>query len=213
MGKRETKRGRASCASLIPITTTGDAKALKIDLLVDRIGWSSTLKKALMPLDAQTNLAVSFEQFTAKIRKIEADQTARQNVLNDELLKANVNYYSTEQEADELSAEWLSRLGIDPASMITAMLEFLKLDEKTHPLAHGEFQAARCEALYKNQWRDENGNPVFVPVANWNDPHHSSCFRAFNISREIDIHGLSNHGANTRPTPVGAVWDEIKKAI
>ncbi len=46
----------------------------------------------------------------------------------------------------------------------------------------------RCQAAYANGWKTEDELPLFVPVGDYLDEHHSTCYRAFNLYRETEAH-------------------------
>lgn len=104
-----------------------------------------------------------------------------------------LGYYTVEQEADELSLEWMDEMGFLSGHAISTELAYAALREQKD-LAKGlgffpfYVPRSRCEELLKNEWRDELGKPQFVPIVDYTDPHHSSCFRAFNLSREALAH-------------------------
>lgn len=118
--------------------------------------------------------------------------------------------YTYEQEADELSTEWLHELGIDPETGIQALIALSRSWQSRHRQAFGEILPERCQWLSEHGWRDENGADIMVPVADWKDEHHSACFRAFNISREITAHHYDNAALPLPPIPFGPTWEELR---
>lgn len=98
-----------------------------------------------------------------------------------------LGYYTWEQEADELALELLALVGIKPSVMIGSLFHLL---DRQPPIGDEEFifGSAKCRALAERNWRDANGTPVYVPVGDFSDPHHSHCYRIFNIARELRTH-------------------------
>jgi hypothetical protein len=94
--------------------------------------------------------------------------------------------YTVEEEADELALEILSLAGIDPLKATEAW--FALFEHADANVTETEIPFARCRELFKNNWRDHAGNPVAVPVGDYEDTHHSWCFRVFNTTNEIAIH-------------------------
>lgn len=95
--------------------------------------------------------------------------------------------YTTEQEADEEAVEWLTDIGTDPSA---AVRSFLTLADGTPDRMDGGLLGGRtCAKLAANDWKDQNGDDIFVPVGDYSEVHHSSCYRAFNAAREIEAHG------------------------
>jgi hypothetical protein len=126
------------------------------------------------------------------------------------LMKAkHLGFYTSEQEADEMALELLARTGIDPAVGIRMVLGNHAAVEKLNPGAADPdaIDAATCAALAAKDFRDEAGNEVSVPVGDLADPHHSFCFRAWNLARELRVHRYTVTG--TVPTPPGGAWADL----
>ena len=124
-----------------------------------------------------------------------------------------LGYFTAEQEADELSLEWVNLIGVDPNNFVTAMVKSAEAFGKfIIPKAEkfGELQGSRCEALYKAGWLDQDGKPVAMPVGNWRDTHHSSCYRAYNAAQEIKNLSPGNFKSIPKPVAPGADWEAIK---
>ncbi len=98
---------------------------------------------------------------------------------------AKLGFYTAEQEADELSLELLTRLGIDPKHGITAFI-YLDRSMEQHELNSvkipGVLSPTECEKAYKA------GFPNFIPVGDYYDLHHTSCYRSYNLWREMKAH-------------------------
>jgi len=114
--------------------------------------------------------------------------------------------YTSEQEADDESAEWIADLGIDPAASVDSMRALGK-GMKTG-LAGNILSQDDCERLWKAGWLDADGNYSFIPVGNFTDPHHSVCYRMFNIDREVKAHKLVARGV--APTATGPAWSDLQ---
>ncbi len=116
---------------------------------------------------------------------------AKSNGSNDfipEAIKQRLGYYTFEQEADEMGTEILFWIGIPPQKMVESLFKLGRLSEVISKPSSSSFNMDKCEALYKSDWK-ENGLPVWIPVGDYKNPHHSWCFRAYNIDREIKAHG------------------------
>jgi hypothetical protein len=120
---------------------------------------------------------------------------------------SRLGQYTTEQEADDLAAEWLGDAGIDPEHMVLAMK---RLGDGL-PTSLGGFALGMetCEELFTNDWfRD--GQYFFVPIGNYAEVHHSQCYRMFNLSREISAHGLTATG--TAPRVPSHSWADLQRS-
>lgn len=103
-----------------------------------------------------------------------------------------VGYYTFEQEADELMVERLARLGIDPAFGAVSMIHFLEFSERTVSTSAQTLNSQQCTAARNltPRWTDSRGRLVKVPLGPLKDPHHSPCYRAYNMDQQIRVHAF-----------------------
>jgi Zn-dependent protease with chaperone function len=120
------------------------------------------------------------------------------------MTEKNLGFYTDEQEADEIALELMAKVGVPGGVMIDKLLVVQKANDGYTD--SGVLKWAECAALRERGWRDEAGKPVSVPVGNLADAHHSLCFRAFNVSRELGAH---HYVTAARPTPPGDEWSTI----
>ncbi len=120
----------------------------------------------------------------------------------------HLGQYTIEQEADEESAEWVTSIGLDPKSAVEAMHSLNKgATNDLHGFILGETD---CDALWNKHWTNADGSYSFVPVGDFAEIHHSTCYRMFNLDREIKAHGY--HPANVPlPTMGGAAWASLQE--
>ena len=133
--------------------------------------------------------------------KVDADKTL------DKARKMKLGYYTTEQEADEQSIEWLESIGFDPKAGIDTYLALA--GNGADQLGGHVFGGKTCRQLYASNWLDEHGQEVFVPIGNYDAIHHSSCFRAYNVHREIIAHEYVDSGSE--PQAPGSSWQELQR--
>ena len=134
-----------------------------------------------------------------------------QNRFEDENAKVaseHLGYYTVEQEADDFSIEVMTLVGIDPTLAVSALLDLGAAWEKEHGAVDGELTAAQCSTLAAAGWKDTAGKPALVPLGTIYNPHHSPCFRAWNVAREIVGHGYKV-AAGAQPTPPGPTWKTL----
>ena len=113
-----------------------------------------------------------------------------------EAITLPLGQYTDEQEADELSVEWLAKIGIDPKAAVEAYLfvaEYIETIRQQTQTTESLFlfptvNAKQCRSFYENKWLDENAKYIYVSIGDYVDPHHSDCFRVFNVDREIVAH-------------------------
>ena len=116
--------------------------------------------------------------------------------------------YTIEQEADEFSAEWVANAGVSPASAVEAMRSLGKgSDTSLHGFILGEQD---CESLWANKWANGASQYYFVPVGDYSEIHHSTCYRMFNLEREIVAHDykVAKTGVKTLPA---SEWSKLQK--
>ena len=119
---------------------------------------------------------------------------------------AKIGQYTTEQEADDLSVEWLVDIGFDP---YFAVESHKALGAGSAPRLGGFVMGMDdCEALYNANWFNDQEKYQFVPVGDYAEVHHSQCYRMFNLTREIEAHGWR---ATTQPNmPQGMKWESLQ---
>ncbi|WP_176736716.1 M48 family metalloprotease [Oligoflexus tunisiensis] len=129
---------------------------------------NSTLKEALIQASATLDRLDSENLFHLKRAK-----------------DLRIGQYTYEQEADDFAAEALAGIGLQPLLIADANAILGKNDETT--LDGYQFGIKKCNDLRSKSWI-ENGVYTFVPVGDYSEAHHSSCYRIFNTDREIEAH-------------------------
>ena len=156
------------------------------------------------PVNVAGYLAASAQVDAAKAAK-KALKTATDSL--DALLNSrHVGLFSYEQEADELSGEFLSLVGADPQLSVAVDMEFVKL--------FGDYEftkTAECTALHDAGWRNADGTPAIVPIGDL-EFHHQDCFRAFNLDRDIAAHGYSA-GPFSATFLTEAAWKDFQDSL
>ena len=125
-----------------------------------------------------------------------------------------VGFYTNEQEADELGAEWMTELGLNPKSAVETYLRIGKWAEGEGSKASAslmETPADQCQTLYENEWRDSDGKFKFIAIGDFTDSHHHTCYRAFNVDREIRAHKLKASGDGNRGLLPASEWSDLQK--
>ena len=110
-----------------------------------------------------------------------------------------LGWYTDEQEADELGTEIMAYLGY-PTNSIWAYYESKMRSFEPDPFWGEIIQDKEgCIKLFENSFKDENGKLVSVPVGRFTNKHHSSCYRLYNLVREVELH---NYGGEVNPEKV-----------
>lgn len=140
----------------------------------------------------------------------EIERTALKTLL--EAYDAKIGRYTEEQEADELSLEMINQIGFNPDAGVAAYLELGDAGGHQADKPNGtSIGTTNCRKYYQNNWQDDAGNPIFVPIGNYLYNHHNACFRAFNVDREIQAHHYSTYEVEpVSPVVPGISWQKIK---
>ena len=88
-----------------------------------------------------------------------------------------LGFYTNEQEADEVSLEYLSYY--DRKIALNAPKFYIDL------INNSSERKACSDGVHEV----ELGESFYWPIKDWLDPHHSPCYRAVNLAREIYFHG------------------------
>jgi Zn-dependent protease with chaperone function len=124
------------------------------------------------------------------------------------MTEQRLGFYTTEQEADEISLEVLAKIGVPPTLGPDSQLQLHKIvDDMGGAGDDGTIKWEQCSVLRDRGFKDENGAIVSVPVGNLSDPHHSFCFRVFNMTRELTAHAYKI--ADKRPKPPGDTFAKL----
>ncbi|MBQ48605.1 MAG: hypothetical protein CMP10_14455 [Zetaproteobacteria bacterium] len=124
--------------------------------------------------------------------------------------KARLGIYTDEQEADDIATEFMYRLGLNNKPLIEVFIKFQEiLDARRTTIKPGQRNHQECRQEY------EMGFPNFIPIADYIDPHHDACFRAYNIYREQKAHSkqLDNIQVENSKKPDAKLWNELKESI
>ena len=135
------------------------------------------------PLYEATNGEQTVLLAGAKLDGLINERNRKGDTAVDEANRERLGYYTTEQEADEFALEMMIRVGLDPESYINAMLELAKMRDDSSALAvYGEYSWAECARAM------ESADSSSVPIGDYRDIHHSPCFRAYNLKKELLAH-------------------------
>lgn len=116
------------------------------------------------------------------ISKYFKDQRERLKLLLAEVKNHKLGFYTVEQEADDIALEIMWKSGISISHAVNAQMKLLQNSEK-----QWNYDFQRCNALMKNNWIEE-GNETYLGPEALSDPHHSPCYRIWNILHEMKAH-------------------------
>jgi hypothetical protein len=95
---------------------------------------------------------------------------------------AGSGVYTYEQEADEFIPELMALLGLDVSGLVQMHLAVLKKRTELNLLKPGETNYGDCLSLIEQNWTDGSGTKVKPPIGDLRNPHHSICYRIWNVS-------------------------------
>ncbi|MES2743794.1 MAG: hypothetical protein V4655_00145 [Bdellovibrionota bacterium] len=109
-------------------------------------------------------------------------QENEKNALFQQAIDQRVGYYTTEEEADNIALQWMSDLGISAHYAVDYWFRFFESVSSKQQASPYNFGLGQCRIAQENGWLEGT-----VPVGNYTDPHHSTCFRIFNLVQEIRV--------------------------
>lgn len=155
-----------------------------------------------------TTLEDLVARLTTKAKAVDAEAPAFLQRLADN----QIGLYTGEQEADDISMEIATKLGLTPNEVLTGYVELMRLmdalyGEKFEPL-NNHYTAAECEALMQRGFREANGQSIHMPLGTLDDPHHALCYRVFNLYRENEAHAYRPAAPNL--PSAGGSWADLQ---
>jgi len=154
---------------------------------------------------AEVPLPRKFGALLTMLQTTAAAQDAKVAAFAEKLRKGRIGLYTTEQEADDLAAEWVNALGFTTAQAMDGWLEYLEyFDRGWRP--EGEPSPAECRALYESGFKDGRAF-VTVWLGDLDSAHHAGCYRVYNLWREQRAHAYVP--AATIPRPDFATWEQV----
>jgi hypothetical protein len=224
----EFETAAAACLATVPTTGQGSIDWVTLATLVMRPTWPSWLTNSqditstveefgrstlsFVPAEAPrnvTHVASAYEALSEIIRAAELDSDRALR----EAYETRLGHYTFEQEADEISAEWMTQIGVDPNAAVGTYLSIGRWVASQGADSSMPFDVGveECERLYRSGWRAEDGSYKYIALGDYSDPHHSFCYRAFNLDRDIRAHGFAVPRGVTPPQmDDGYTWAEIQ---
>ena len=134
-----------------------------------------------------------------------AEHDAKVDKFAEKLRKGRIGLYTTEQEADDLAAEWVNALGFSTGQAIDGWITYLEYFERGWA-PPGQLSARECRALHDSDFKDGRAF-VTVWLGDLDSAHHAGCYRVYNIWREQRAHKYTP--AASIPRPEGIAWDDV----
>jgi hypothetical protein len=130
-----------------------------------------------------------------------------------------IGWYNSEQQADDASLEFLAGLGIAPKNAVEIWVRYAERETEKNAtpealVKQGYPIPQSCRGLWSRGFKDENNNWLAVRLlSDWDDSHHSYCYRAFNMTREIFFHNYQSQ-APIRETlkSISSEWIQVQSS-
>jgi hypothetical protein len=173
--------------------------------------WSN---KVLSPVPNFTTVKQLWDWLNIQLPLVIAAPKTRLAELSKQADDLGLKPYSSEQEADDLAIEWLTKFGIDPSRGMQATLKLLQLEEAEFPSAKnrvGAFSYEQCRRALAANFRGAGGGELRVPVGEYSYLHLSSCYRIFHMHRQITAQDYSSKLAPQRVSPPAPSWETLAR--
>lgn len=158
----------------------------------------------------------SLGDFLTSVDAIARARDDEETALRARLVKNRIGWYTKEQEADDLAIDLATKAGLTVPEVLDGWLEAMRAFERIYPSfgpSTDVIPVERCAALYQSGFLEKKPDgteeEVYVPIGRFSDPHHSDCYRLFNLYREAKVHGYVSAPA---PAPLKPAWAEIQAA-
>ena len=154
---------------------------------------------------ASETVASYLQRLEESSYELEQEEAEFVKLVDDE----RIGLYTTEQEADEVALELVTRIGFTKKQGIDAWLGFMRAVDMrglVDSASTGEASAEQCGAWLENDFLDAAGDPVEVTLGSLADNHHGSCYRLYNLWREARAH---RYAVVPAPEPLAPAWDVL----
>lgn len=192
-----------ACAAKVPV---GGNDPNALDLATVREAVERSARDFAAPAVSAGTLASVLDALRARAAVVDAEADAFLKTLE----QRRLGRYTVEQEADDFSLEYFTRIGLEAKVRVDSYFDLIKARADETPerfiAANGGLDVPACEKLYRANFRGRSGELLFVPLGNLHDPHHGDCYRLFNMAQEQRAHRFRKRGTPAFTTG----WEEIR---
>ncbi len=178
----------AACASHLNLTGDTGATSLSYGTVLMSV-IDAKLGKVTLPFQGAT-LANVLDALNANAVKLDKKEAA----LRTQIAQNRIGLYTIEEEADDIALEISARMGIAPTDVIASWQEFMAAIALVVPPDFRQTYLAEntsCAAQLAKSFTNDDHTPMFVPIGDLGEPHHSDCYRLFNFWREQKLRNYS----------------------
>jgi hypothetical protein len=175
------------------------------DVLMDEV--NRVVDNFIAQGNATPTLDAFFIALNARVAAIRAQQAA----LIDWGKKTGIGWYTAEQVADEIGVELTAAVGLDPLILAEAQAVSLRNDTEKYADKLNGYPYSECMRMRgADDFGFKTGNPRPIPLGDWTDIHHDSCYRLFNIVREYYAHKFA---PGKRAVPADSSWASMVQRV
>lgn len=155
-------------------------------------------------------------QVLDELKKRADARIERKSDFTNRVREERLGKYTVEQEADDFSLEYLSRLGLPPKRTIGGRLDQYATIAKQNPQEFEEVNGISMQACYEafqKGFRNSDGSYSYIPLGDLHSVHHGGCYRAYNMTLENDAHGYDQSlGSLEANAPTSPSWEAALEA-
>ncbi len=166
--------------------------------------------------ESSLKLRGSLGDFLTSVDALARSRDEEETALRARLVKNHIGWYTKEQEADDLAIDLATKAGLTVPEVLDGWLEAMRAFDRIYPSfgpSTDVIPVERCATLYQAGFMEKKADgteaEAYVPIGRFSDPHHSDCYRLFNLYREAKAHGYVSAPA---PAPLQPAWADIQAA-
>jgi hypothetical protein len=214
----------AGCAASLKLTGPGVSSISAGEVL-----FAASAHKPGPKVKISLNLGDSLGDLLGRLDKQAKDLDAKTVALEKRIRENRVGLYTTEQEADDFALEISTRLGLSAEQVLQGWIGFMTAIDKTYLASMGEerlrayykqtgeYDAPSCAKLLADNFTTAGADGTRVPVTmslgQLDEPHHTSCYRLYNLAREARVRNYTLGAAQTELSPPWATLKAQAKTL
>lgn len=193
-----------TCGGALQIRTDGASGSFPLETITQSLDYAAL---GSPKLEEGMTLESALDRLNERATAI--DENAKAFLAN--VQENRIGLYTVEQEADETALDIATKAGLDPQVLIEGWLDAMRVFERNGSTFLNELDAASCKKLLDADFMttDDSGRrtPHVMVIGELDEPHHSTCYRLYNLWREQKAHG---YVAGPAPAPLSPPWSEIQ---
>jgi hypothetical protein len=208
----------AACAPRLALGS-GDAKSLSAGATLFAAGANRPGPKVKVAITLGDTLGAFLDRLNVSARGLDQKAAGLVRRLKDN----HIGLYTTEQAADESAMDVSTKMGLSTDEILAGWVDFMAAIDRTYAQSFtpeqlaqwrtesAELDAPTCAALMNDGFTqvDATGKRVAVTMnmGQLDEPHHTSCYRLYNLWREARVH---HYEIAPAPAPLAPAWADLK---